>query len=162
MNIKNKVPDSIEKQNDYFSGMPARNLPVYLFRGTTIDYPGNKTSINTVSTPTSWYPVKALWFALECFERNPDTVVVYVAKTEKLAAFNPIYNVLKTVESEIGLSMLPSDFYPCCEGYIHVPDLQNFLMTYNIDAYQRARKDNITRLCAEETPKRVHFKLSRL
>lgn len=126
-----------------------RKLPAYIFRGTTIGHPGSHNAQTFPYTCTSLHPVKALWFALACLQNAPNDAVVYVARTENLVTFSPIYNVLKKVEDEVGLTMKPLDFYPYCEGYMHVADLQKILQDMKIEAYNVARIDNISRLCRE-------------
>jgi len=125
------------------------NLPRYIFRGTTIGYPGNHNAQTFPYTCTSLHPVKALWFALACMQYAPDDAVVYIARTEQFTGISVIYNWLKRVEDEVGLKMKPIDFYSYCDGYIHVADLQKLLKDRKIEAYNVVRIDNITRLCSE-------------
>ena len=131
--------------------MPGNKLPDFVFRGTTINYPGNNNAIQLPYTCTSFHPVKALWFALECLHLQPDGAVVYVARTRNLTDFKLIYNYFNRLENEVGFAMAPVDFYARCEGYIHAADLQRILATNGIEAYNVVRKDNLTRIC-RETP----------
>jgi len=100
-------------------------------------------------TCTSTHPVKALWFALECYHKNPGLAVVYIARIEKLAGIDIGYNPLKKLEDEIGFLIQPVSFYPFCEGFVHVPDFQWVLKGFDIDGYSAVRKDNLSRLCKE-------------
>lgn len=121
----------------------------YLFRGTTIEYPGNVNAIKVPYACTSTHPVKALWFALECVSKNPDSAVVYLANAEKLSGIEIMKNCLEAKEDEVALGIKPSDFYPLCEGYIHIVDFQKILQGFDINVYKAVRKENLTYLCEE-------------
>jgi len=100
-------------------------------------------------TCTSTHPVKALWFALECYHKNPGLAVVYIARMEKLQGVSRGYNQLRKLEDEIGFFIPPISFYPYCEGFIHVADFQWVLKGFEIEVYNAVRKDNLSRFCAE-------------
>lgn len=102
--------------------MPSSKLPIYVFRGTTKEYPGSKNSMEMPYTCTTTHPVKALWFALECYPRNPELAVVYLARLERLAAIESSYNHLHKLEDEIGFFIPPLQFYSLCEGFIDIGD----------------------------------------
>jgi len=124
----------------------------FVFRGTTEEYPGGRNSIEMPYTCTSSHPLKALWFALECFQQNPDTACVYVARTENLKQIRSGYNHFHKLESEIGFFIQPTLFYPFCDGLIYVTDFQEILMSFGFQPYVVARIENLTQLC-KETPK---------
>ncbi len=127
-------------------------LPKYVFRGTTIKYKGNKNSIEIPYTCTSTHPVKALWFALECYPKNPETAVIYIAKLERLEDKKTSTNHFADLEDEIAFNIPPLSFYPYCMGYVHIFDFQGILKDFEIDGHNVVRKDNLTRLCAETRP----------
>jgi hypothetical protein len=95
--------------------MPSSKKPEFVFRGTTEGYPGGQNSIEIPYTCTSTHPLKALWFALECFQQNPDTACIYIARTENLKEISSGYNHFHKLESEIGFFIRPASFYPLCK-----------------------------------------------
>lgn len=127
-------------------------LPTYVFRGTTIAYQGNTNSIKIPVTCTSWHPVKALWFALECFQKDPEKAVIYIANTNRLKSLAIGYNHLGKLENEIAFNIEPQVFYSYCLGYVHVSQFQRILKDLGIDGYNVVRTDNLSRLCAETRP----------
>lgn len=131
--------------------MPAARLPKYVFRGTTKDYPGGGNSIRMPYTCTSSHPVKALWFALECYQENPEDAGIYLALTENLKHISHGQNHFHKLENEIGFFIQPISFYTLCEGFIYLSDFQKVLTDLGIDAYNIVRKDNLTELC-KSTP----------
>lgn len=126
--------------------MSTNLLPKYVFRGTTINYSGNPNSINVPYTSTSTHPVRALWFALECYQTHPDTSVVYVAKTDKLSGLEFGFNLLCDIEDEVSFFIQPTIFYPLCEGYVFISDFQHILKDFDIDANQSITKENLNRV----------------
>ncbi|HUB62534.1 MAG TPA: hypothetical protein VL978_17590 [Puia sp.] len=125
--------------------------PLFLFRGTTVGFKGNKAAITVPYTSTSTHPVKALWFGLECLPRNPSNAVIYLANIEDLAHLKTMQNFLASVEDELAFRIKPEKFYPFCEGYVHVTEMQGILGLFGIDGYQIVTKKNITFHC-EVTP----------
>jgi hypothetical protein len=123
----------------------------YVFRGTTIGYKGNNAALTIPYTCTSTHPVKALLFALECMSQNPFTAVVYFAELKKLSGTNIIQNCLSSMEDEIAFEIKPEAFYPLCEGYVHVFDLQNIMNNLGIYTPYAVQKTNLSLLC-QETP----------
>src|SRR5882762_10401280 len=132
--------------------MASDKLHTYVFRGTTKGYHGNKNSMEMPYTCTATHPVKALWFALECYHKNPTSAVVYVARIESLSAIGRGYNQLSNLEDEIAFAIQPAVFYRYCEGFIHVPDLQWVLKGFDIDGYRAVKIENLSRHCRETTP----------
>lgn len=122
---------------------------LFLFRGTTIGFEGNQTAISFPYTCTSTHPVKALWFGLECLPRNRDSAVIYLAKMEDLVHLETMRGPLATIEDEIAFKIKPENFYPLCEGYIHVTEMQEILKLFLIDGYQLVTKKNLTSRCEE-------------
>lgn len=125
---------------------------LFLFRGTTVGFKGNKAAITIPYTSTSTHPVKALWFGLECLPRNPGNAVIYLANFEDLAHLYTMQNCLATVEDELAFGVKPENFYPFCEGYIHVTEMQEILGPFGIDGYQIVTKKNITSHCENTRP----------
>ena len=134
--------------------MSINKLPPYVFRGTTIGYPGNKTSVDNSFCCTSKNPVKALWFAMECMIHNErNNAVVYIADTSKLRIIPITQNVLNKLEEEIAFNITPVEFYSYCIGYIEVSDFQKALLKLNVEPepYRSVRIEYLSRLC-QETP----------
>jgi len=125
--------------------------PEFVFRGTTEWYPGGKNSIEMPYTCTSWHPVKALWFALECFQTNPETACVYIAQMGNVEQLGVIKNHFESFENEIGFGVEPRVFYRLCDGIVYVLDFQKILFSFGFNPYEIVRKENLTRLC-KETP----------
>lgn len=98
-------------------------------------------------TCTSSNPVKALWFALECYHDNPTKAGVYLAQKENLRHISYGHNHFHKLENEIGFFIQPTAFYPLCEGFIYVPNFQKALTELGINAQNIVRKDNLTELC---------------
>jgi len=120
---------------------------LFLFRGTTVGFKGNKAAISIPYTSTSTHPVKALWFGLECLPRNPGNAVIYLANMENLAHLKTMRNCLASVEDELAFGIRPEKFYPFCEGYVHVTEMQEVLRSFGIDGYQIVTRNNITSHC---------------
>ena len=125
------------------------DLPAYVFRGTTIGFKGNGTSVQYGITCTSRHPVKAFWFALECVQANRNTAVVYIAATGQLSNIESTANVLEEQEEEIAFFIPPQKFYPLCTGYVPWQDFQQVLQEMGRPANEIVGVDNLTRLCSE-------------
>lgn len=123
----------------------------FLFRGTTLGFEGNYSSITLPRTSTSTNPIKALWFALECRSHSSVESVVYLCLPEKLIGIESSYNFFAKLEGEIAFSIKPEEFYPLCEGYIHLTDLQKIMLQFGIPTNFRVEKGNLTAFC-KETP----------
>ncbi|WP_133993479.1 hypothetical protein [Dinghuibacter silviterrae] len=125
-------------------------LPPYVFRGTTKNWPGNPSAIEGPFTYTSVNPIKALWFALECYKKNPDAAVIYLARRENLIDLDiHSNNYLSKVEEEIKFTITPEKFYTRCDGHIHCRDFQFVANSSGYSVYNIVRIDNLTRLCYE-------------
>jgi len=134
---------------------------LFLFRGTTVRFKGNIAAIAIPYTSTSTHPVKALWFGLECLHRNPSNAVIYLANSEDLAHLETMQNFLSSLEDELAFRIRPEKFYPFCEGYIHVTEMQEILKPFGIDGYQIVTKKNITSHC-ELTPPLSHSTIDQI
>lgn len=122
----------------------------FLFRGTTLGYKGNLSTLRIPRTSTSSHPVKAIWFALEC--RRLGQPVVYLFDTQRLQHFYFSVNCLHHLESEIAFDMTPEQFYLICEGYILCSDFQIIMKKFGIDTYHAVRKENLSQFCTEAPP----------
>ncbi|MDQ3847179.1 MAG: hypothetical protein M3342_24670 [Bacteroidota bacterium] len=58
----------------------------FLFRGTTLGWPGNKAMQTLPRTSASIKPLKALLFAMSA-KLKGSQVVIYIAKREKIKTF---------------------------------------------------------------------------
>jgi hypothetical protein len=113
----------------------AKRTPKYYFRGTTLGYAGDTTSMDTPSTSTTSNPVKAVVFAL-CYLKPGREGVIYIADAEKTAVLNKGKSaVLKELEEETTFTVTPVEFYKYCEGYITLNEAVNILSEMNIRVY---------------------------
>ena len=124
-------------------------LPKYIFRGTTIEFPGNPNCRNYGYSCTSRHPGKATLFALDCYRTNPDSAVVYVSLVENYRSYDITANVIEKKEDEVVYEMPPLEFYPLCLGYVPVREMQKVLNELGHPVYDIARYDNLSRLCDE-------------
>ncbi len=107
-------------------------LPEYVFRGTTYNFPGGS---NSTSIPyrcyTSVNPAKACLFAIACQKNYSEQPVVYVARTKSLvdAGIKVIRSIdaLALIEEEIIWVAKPQNFYKYCIGYITLKDMRDAL-----------------------------------
>jgi hypothetical protein len=101
----------------------AKKKTEYVFRGTTIGYPGNTASQTLPVTCTSSNPVVALLFALECANSFPDDSVIYLGNMATLSSYQSHANVLAFFEREVIFALKPVDFYALSEGYVTFKEL---------------------------------------
>ena len=93
----------------------------YLFRGTSVGWPGSKSLQKVRMTPASTDPFVATLFALECNQHGEGVVYFAPWETFKDRVRKP--NVLARRECEVGLSMLPREFATETKG--RVPALKS-------------------------------------
>jgi hypothetical protein len=89
----------------------------YLFRGTTVGWPGNRSLQRVKMTPTSTDPLVATLFAMECIQHGE--AIVYYARWETFKDRIRKPNVLARRECEVGVSMQPLEFAASAKGRIH-------------------------------------------
>ena len=80
----------------------------YLYRGTSVGWPGNISLQRIRRTPVTTDPLVATLFALEC--RRHGSGVVHIASQSRLAGLIVPANVLAEVECEIGVNCTPLEF----------------------------------------------------
>ena len=97
--------------------MPNKRLSNYVFRGTTINWPGNNASKKLPRTPTTSNPIKALLFAMASSGHGHKTVI-YIVNENKLGSISFDKNVLAKTEEEKGYIITPLKFIKLAEGYI--------------------------------------------
>jgi hypothetical protein len=131
--------------------MPLSNSTVFLFRGTTIGYPGSESARKVPYSCTTTNPIKALLFALECHRKYATQAVVYIADIKNLRHLKPIFNCLENMEEEVGFPIPPSEFYAYCEGHINIADFQMILRNRKMHPPGIVNTGNLSMLC-EETP----------
>lgn len=103
----------------------------YVFRGTTLGYVGNHSSLTCPVTCTTLNPAKAAAFATYCSTHG--NAVVYIAELEKLTALTTIgCNWLGESEEEVAFGVLPSVFYTHCEGYLTLFEILEILSRLGI------------------------------
>ncbi len=108
--------------------MSKRNNSKYLFRGSTINWAGNKSHRSLPPhTPVSFHPIKAILFAICCsyhdkYRNNRIPQVVYICKKSSLKGISTETNWFAKVEDEIGYEIKPLDFILLCEGYVLLMD----------------------------------------
>ncbi|MCX7806893.1 MAG: hypothetical protein N3A38_17150, partial [Planctomycetota bacterium] len=91
-------------------GTPATgSRPQFLFRGTSVGYPGGPSVQKVGVTPVSTDPGKATLFAIESSQYGEGVLII--ARSSDLPAGSiGAGNVLGALESEVGVSMLPVEF----------------------------------------------------
>lgn len=99
----------------------------YLFRGTSLGWPGNKTMQKIGLTPTSTDPLVATFFAMKSNQHGEG--VVYYARWEDFKDRFGLPNVLEHRECEVVLSMLPIEFARLAKGYIPVQKAREILVS---------------------------------
>lgn len=124
-------------------------IPPYVFRGTTIGFPGGTNIQKLGYSCTTWNPIKATLFAIECARRHPETAVVYVIKTGNIAYLKPLGNVLKKYEEEVVWPILPKDLYKLSEGYVTIQNMLQALTKNGISVDGPVSLETLTRLCRE-------------
>jgi hypothetical protein len=133
----------------------ADNSPIYVFRGTTLGFPGGGNSLRVPYTCTTANPAKAVLFALEVARQYEQPAVIYIARIEVLNQV-PVRqlpgNVFEGFEEEYAWEILPSDFYKLCEGYVKLSEMQDALSRIGIPLYRLVFLDNINTHCKEITP----------
>ena len=87
---------------------PEAALSDFIFRGTTIGWPGNPAPQQGGFTSTSSDPLVATLFALEC--RRMGQAVVWACERSKLEQYIRRPNVLAELESEVAVSVAPLKF----------------------------------------------------
>jgi hypothetical protein len=126
-------------------------LPKYVFRGTTLGFPGNAVMQRIPVTCTTSNPAIATLFALKISHKFGVPAVVYVAETNKLAHISTTpENVLKKYEQEVAWTIKPIDFYTLCEGYVTVAEIQNVLSNLAIETCVLVFEDNLTNLLKQQ------------
>lgn len=106
--------------------MRKKGLGQYLFRGTTINWPGNSSNKILPRTPTTTNPIKALLFAMTCSDKAA-LAVVYIAQAKNLVSIDYDKNVLAVTEEEKGYIISPLKFVELCDGYITKDEAINIL-----------------------------------
>ena len=87
--------------------MVDRDLGEFIYRGTTLGWPGDRTSLEMGHSSTSTSPVVATLFALRC--RNyGGPGVVHLLRTEDVP-LSDLVNVLSELESEIVVDLTPAE-----------------------------------------------------
>src|SRR5215212_7292635 len=81
----------------------------YLYRGTTVGWPGNDCLQRVRLTPTSVDPLVATLFAIEC-ARFGKAVVVAVDAGQEQGMIHESVNCLEQIEREVVLKMTPIEF----------------------------------------------------
>ena len=122
------------------------DFPEYVFRGTTLGFSGNQTSMNIPMTCTSSSPLVVTLFALVSKGKFGQQSVVYVAKTEDLIKVATIgsQNVLGTKEKEFAWNISPIGFTKLCIGYLHLEQMQDCLRNLAIETPISLRLDELS------------------
>lgn len=126
----------------------SRLLPKYVFRGTSLGYPGNYSSIMPPGcTHTTANPLKAVLFAMDCRAKHSAEPVIWIAETESLEHITllPI-NHFGEVEEEINWEIAPSEFYEHCLGYINMEMMKTRLNTIGKSINYFSIIDNLSEL----------------
>jgi len=100
----------------------------YLFRGTTLGWPGNEANRDIPRTPVTTHPIKAVLFALCCKGNNR---VIYINTLNNISNLKASNNVLAPIEDEIAFEIQPIDYAKTCVGFIIVEDAIKILKELN-------------------------------
>ena len=105
--------------------------PQYVFRGTTLGYPGNYSSYTPPGcTHTTINPIKAALFAIHCPRIFMMPKVILIADTADLKGIKRLHgNFFFKEEEEINWEIPPLEFHKKCRGYITLDELKNALLT---------------------------------
>ncbi len=106
--------------------MPRKGLQQCVFRGITINWPGNSSNKILPRTPTTTNPIKALLFAMTCIDKT-SLAVIYIAQEKNLVSLNFDKNILAVTEEEKGYIVTPLKFIELCDGYITKNEAINIL-----------------------------------
>lgn len=90
----------------------------YLYRGTTIGWPGNPTLRDRRITCTTTDPLVATLFGIEC--RNHGNAVIVAAWRDPLERSIDADNWLDIIECSVNLRLLPLEFQDQAEFYLEV------------------------------------------
>ena len=106
---------------------------VYVFRGTTLGFPGNLSTQQVGVTPASIDPLRATAFAAGAASQGSDPVVLFGPS----ASFSDSLQVgtwRNVVEREVGVPMLPADFQQAAPFVVDLNQSQVILngMGYNV------------------------------
>jgi len=115
--------------------MSKRTTKKYLFRGSTINWPGSVSSQSLPRTSVTTNPIKAILFALCCGYTNgykSDKQIIYIIERSKLKGISTGKNWLAKVEEEIAFEIKPSDYISLCEGYIFAEDAINIILSMRL------------------------------
>jgi len=113
--------------------------PGFLFRGTTEGYPGNPALQKIGITPTTTDPAVATLFATEASQHGQG--VVLIAPRAGLPVGEP--NVLATIEREVAVELLPSEFAARATG-VNVADARAALTRVGINLPSKVTKGSLS------------------
>jgi hypothetical protein len=123
--MRNRMPPRRQRRSTGEHAMDG--IWPYLFRGTSIDWPGNKSLQKVKMTPTSTDALVATLFALECNQHGDG--VVYFARWEPFKDRLHKPNVLAQRECEVAVSMLPVEFAAQAKGRISAIKAREILVS---------------------------------
>lgn len=103
----------------------------YYFRGTSLGYKGNQSSLFIPATCFSTNPAIAFAFAKCCSLLGKG--VIYIATHQNTTDQPRIAgNSLEKFEKEIAFALKPLEFYKHCEGYITVAQAAGILIELGV------------------------------
>ena len=109
------------------------SIEKFIFRGTTLGFPGSWACRKVPATCTSTDILVATSFAQVCANKFSVPAVIYVAKESGLSSVNQLpRNFLYKLEKSINWNIKPIDFYELCEGHIFLPNLLDILTKQDI------------------------------
>jgi hypothetical protein len=95
----------------------------YLYRGTTLGWPGTKSTQMIGTTCTSTDPFVAIHFAIEC--RNKGEAILLAVRRGKIRELNP--NHFAMIESAVNLDISPSRFPAVADVLVDIDQAIQFM-----------------------------------
>ena len=109
----------------------------WLFRGTSIGYPGNQNHVRNAMTPTSTDPRVSTAFAAEARRHGPG--IVYIATRDDLSGVDILGLNKFSYELEVGIGITPTEFANLASIAIPVDDAIALLRDMGIDVPSHIR-----------------------
>lgn len=106
----------------------ASTPPVYLFRGTTMGWPGNHAARTVPLTYTTLDPIVAFQFALECRGYGNAVVIIGERGAFSEIAPGPYDRYYQRLECSVTLAIPPAEFAAAASRVISLDDCRRALV----------------------------------
>lgn len=98
---------------------------VYLYRGTTVGWPGNLCLQDERITCCTTDPLVACLFAVEC--RAKGKAIIYVSSRDRYSNLIAADNHFSVIECAVNLNLVPSEFIDQSDYRLDVEEVLNIL-----------------------------------